>query len=463
MQNTPENIDKKTGLKEVLSGGIQVGKSGKQGRQSLVVIVSQKNSQEEEVCFKSSQESARMPKGRKRVGSVICPFSTPGKGKEKKKRNISCGTNGNCDVKEICGIREVNKSTSTDLRLPLTSIENISPKKTQLVCHGKSSKSLVEPKNEVSKCVKPISGSRKETEDRSTSSQRGEKCGAHGWPQDQESALQRAYFTANPSPHFWKKISKLVPGKSGQDCFDKFHSDTITPPQPRSCSRAKRTDLSPLGHFSLSASKLLEPAKLNVKKSGGNKRTKCLAQKTVRHLLQKQNSVNQGYKADIFSILEPTATLFTHSAPEPETPSAPECSVDKQSFRENCTQRSLSAHKKPLSRFRGTSKAPLESPAVLKQIKNISLHEKYIDRLHSWDTRRAAGGRQCTTIKEDTEENVQRMDVIKAAKNALVSDATDMINKFKHIEANALNNSEDFDDGDEYQGSDGQEGDEDEF
>ncbi|KAF9608042.1 hypothetical protein IFM89_005192 [Coptis chinensis] len=70
----------------------------------------------------------------------------------------------------------------------------------------------------------------------------------------------------------------------------------------------------------------------------------------------------------------------------------------------------------PLSRFRGTSKAPLESPAVLKQIKNLAFHEKYIDRLHSRDARRVAGGRQCTAIKEDREENVQRMDVIKAVK-----------------------------------------------
>ncbi|KAF9599799.1 hypothetical protein IFM89_001745 [Coptis chinensis] len=371
--------------------------------------------------------------GRKRVGSVISPFSTPGKGKEMKKRNLNRGTNGNCDVKETCGIREVNKSTSTELCLPLTSIENLSPKKTRLVCHGKSLKSLVEPKNEVSKCVKPICGSRKETEDKSTSSQHGEKCGAHGWTQDQESALQRAYFTENPSPHFWKKISKLVPGKSAQDCFDKFHSDTITPPQPRSRSRAKRTDLSPLGHFSLSASKLLEPAEL-------------MSKSQEHQMSGAENS-----------------TLFTHSAPEPETPSAPECLLDKQSFRQNCTQRLLSAHKKPLSRFGGTSKAPLESPAVLKQIKNLAFHEKYIDRLHSRDARRVAGGRQCTTIKEDREENVQRMDAIKVAKHALVSDATNMINKFKHMEANALNNSEDFDDEDDYQGSDGQDGAEDEF
>ncbi|KAJ6354913.1 hypothetical protein OIU77_005500 [Salix suchowensis] len=31
-----------------------------------------------------------------------------------------------------------------------------------------------------------------------------------GWTKDQEMALQRAFFTAKPTPNFWKKVSKLV-------------------------------------------------------------------------------------------------------------------------------------------------------------------------------------------------------------------------------------------------------------
>lgn len=31
-----------------------------------------------------------------------------------------------------------------------------------------------------------------------------------GWTKEQEVALQRAYFAAKPTPHFWKKVSKLV-------------------------------------------------------------------------------------------------------------------------------------------------------------------------------------------------------------------------------------------------------------
>lgn len=31
-----------------------------------------------------------------------------------------------------------------------------------------------------------------------------------GWSMEQELALERAYLTANPTPHFWKKVSRLV-------------------------------------------------------------------------------------------------------------------------------------------------------------------------------------------------------------------------------------------------------------
>ena len=31
-----------------------------------------------------------------------------------------------------------------------------------------------------------------------------------GWTKQQEVALQRAYFAAKPSPHFWKKVARLV-------------------------------------------------------------------------------------------------------------------------------------------------------------------------------------------------------------------------------------------------------------
>jgi hypothetical protein len=33
---------------------------------------------------------------------------------------------------------------------------------------------------------------------------------AEGWTKEQELALRKAYFTAKPTPHFWKNVSKMV-------------------------------------------------------------------------------------------------------------------------------------------------------------------------------------------------------------------------------------------------------------
>ncbi|XP_042443922.1 uncharacterized protein LOC122029025 [Zingiber officinale] len=35
-------------------------------------------------------------------------------------------------------------------------------------------------------------------------------CAAKDWTEEQERALQRAYLLARPTPHFWKKVSKMV-------------------------------------------------------------------------------------------------------------------------------------------------------------------------------------------------------------------------------------------------------------
>ncbi|PIA28466.1 hypothetical protein AQUCO_06900025v1 [Aquilegia coerulea] len=383
---------------------------------------------------KSVKRGRQSLSGQPDVGMV-----TPNNGKEnKKQRNVSFGANGNQDksdglhCKEIGTLQKLDKITSTHLRTPLSSIEN----NTQLLCHGKKSEKLVAAKSGLNKSTK--------TEERSVVNQ----CGHRGWTKDQEVALQRAYFAAKPSPHIWKKISRLVPGKSAQDCFNKIQSDSITPPEtrPRSRSRANKTNSSPLGHFSLSGSKLLEPDKLNVKRPRGSKRTKCLAQKTARHLLQKQNLLNQGSKIDLFTILEPTACSLTEGVPETNTLSTPKCSPDRQGFLQYFHQRSLSVHKKPLSRFSDSTQIPLASPPVLKNIKNMAFHEKYIDQLHCREAKRKGGHRESVNGKEKGKENILKTNVIKAAKNALVSDAKDFIKKFEHLQANAVESSDDFDD-----------------
>ncbi|KAJ4964157.1 hypothetical protein NE237_024096 [Protea cynaroides] len=226
--------------------------------------------------------------------------------------------------------------------------------------------------------------------------QRDESCCPDGWTKEQDTALRRAFIVTKPTPHFWKKVSKLVPGKSAQECFDKVHSDLITPPYPKPRSRANRTNSSPLGRFSISGSKLLEPTKMSLKKQKNIKQKSHLKQKAVRHLLRKH------YLEDHISEVN------------------------------------LSSCQKDLA-----------SPPVLKQVKNMALHEKYIDQLHSREARRTAVS--SSTAKhiiagyDEKENHMQETNDVKIARNALISDAQDMLNKFKCLEANELSNSDDFD------------------
>ncbi|KAI3976448.1 hypothetical protein MKX01_008306 [Papaver californicum] len=279
------------------------------------------------------------------------------------------------------------------------------------------------------------------------------KLDVHGWTKDQDAALERAYFAAKPSPNFWKKVSRMVPGKTAQDCFDKIHSDLVTPPQVQPRSRAKKAISSPLSHFSLSGSKLLEPT-LNVRWPKGNKQRKLRAQKTLRHLVQKRSTADQGYEADLFSVLEPIMNAPTQVFLQTELLSTPESKSNKKGCIQECNENS-SVRKKPLSRFRNSCETALVSPPVLKQVKNRALHEKYIDRLHCRDARRTAGPTKCNVAREDKKENtVKKMDDIAVARNALVFEANNMISKFKEAQANIVSDNDDSQDGDSCDGED---------
>ncbi|KAI3883603.1 hypothetical protein MKX03_016285 [Papaver bracteatum] len=270
------------------------------------------------------------------------------------------------------------------------------------------------------------------------------KFDVHGWTIDQTAALERAYFAAKPSINFWKKVSKMVPGKTAQDCFNKIHSDLVTPPQVQPRSRAKKTISSPLSHFSLSGSKLLEPT-LNVRWPKGNKQKKLRAQKTLRHLVQKRSMVDQGYEADLFSVLEPITNALSQDLSQTELLSTPESKSNKKGIQE-CHDNS-SVQKKPLSRFRNSCETALVSPPVLKQVKNRALHEKYIDRLHCRGARRTSGPTKCKVAKEDRKESTaKKMDDITVARNALFFEANDMISKFKEAQANVVSDNDDSQD-----------------
>ncbi|CAI9110548.1 OLC1v1010597C1 [Oldenlandia corymbosa var. corymbosa] len=264
-----------------------------------------------------------------------------------------------------------------------------------------------------------------------------------GWTMEQELALERAYFAAKPTPHFWKKVSKMVPGKSAKECFDKIHSELMTPPPPRTRSRTV-TSKSPLP----SVSELLNSSVLETKKRKYNKPKSHLAHKKVRQLLIRQCNIDEDNDADLFSVLEQTFDHPTQVVQDDEQLLTPERHVEESCFGERWVEESLaSASGKQLSRLSNSSKAAvLTSPPVLKKVKNKVLHEKYIDQLHSREARRkAASLRAAKSNKGGTcakENRVQKMEAVKDAKNALIFCAKDAIDQFHHLQGNTLN---DFD------------------
>ncbi|KAA0036365.1 uncharacterized protein E5676_scaffold255G003480 [Cucumis melo var. makuwa] len=270
-----------------------------------------------------------------------------------------------------------------------------------------------------------------------------------GWTKEQEVALQRAYYVAKPTPQFWKKVSKLVPGKSAQDCFDKVHSDHMTPPQPRPRFRTRSTKSSPT-ELLFSEGELLNLDGAKSRKPSRKSQKSHNAQKAVRYLLEKnfQGAIN--YEADLFSQLEPNINLSNHTPlPSKQLSSM----IDLQGNQGFLHGRSLSNHKKPLSRF-STSVERVVSPPVLKQVKNRVLHEKYIDQLHCREAKRKSMSkcRKSCISKEEGSKGIHttRTNDLRAAKNALISDARDAIQQFQHLEANATNNIPDFEDGEDF-------------
>lgn len=243
----------------------------------------------------------------------------------------------------------------------------------------------------------------------------------------------------------YKNLSQ-VPGKSAQECFDKVHSDNLTPLQPQPRLRTKKSESSPIHNFSLSESKLLKPM---VKRLSCNKQKARPGRKIFRHLIQKHYFVDQDYEADLFSVLEPNMDPSTQAIQPGVILSTPMQSSGKQGFLKKCRERP-SSHKKPLSRLSGSSLTTLASPPVLKQVKNRVLHDKYIDQLHCREVKRKAASeraRKFFIVKEDRKDiPVQNIDVVRAAKNALASDARDVISQYQHLQANVMSNSDSNDD-----------------
>ncbi|KAK9071382.1 hypothetical protein SSX86_009951 [Deinandra increscens subsp. villosa] len=263
-----------------------------------------------------------------------------------------------------------------------------------------------------------------------------------GWNKDQELALERAYLEAKPTPHFWKKVSKLVPGKSAQECFDKIHGSHLTPPQPRTRSRAR---VSNSQNSLLSASKLINTSSPTTKRPKSRKQKSHIIQRTVRHMIQNQYKLEQNSESDLFSLLEPTFCPSLNLNLMLTTP-------DRNQETDDLNKRS-STVLKSVSRFSNSYGKTLVSPPVLKQVKNQALHEKYIDLLNCREANRKAASSKAEKLNKSKvmkqESSAERKDAIKAAKNALIFGAKDAINEFQNQQATALNDLFDCESGDD--------------
>jgi hypothetical protein len=95
--------------------------------------------------------------------------------------------------------------------LPAYCQENVPNKEPKKAIHKKTGK-------DPSIVVKPKVGHERSTNvdeninEPSGTNREGMKkyCGKDDWTEEQDMALRKAYFSARPSPHFWKRVSKLV-------------------------------------------------------------------------------------------------------------------------------------------------------------------------------------------------------------------------------------------------------------
>jgi len=150
--------------------------------------------------------------------------------------------------------------------------------------------------------------------------------------------------------------------------------------------------------------------------------------------------MNQNNEADLFSVLEPNVNPSVEVLQLKVLESTPEHLLGSPGSSSKGRKGSSSGHKKSLSRFSSAIKSPLTNPPVLKKVKNMALHEKYIDQLHKREAKRKVQRVKVVPCREDGGGNpVVPKDIIRAAKDALVSDARDAIKKFQNTQANPMN------------------------
>ena len=145
---------------------------------------------------------------------------------------------------------------------------------------------------------------------------------------------------------------------------------------------------------------------------------------------------DQTQEVDHFSVLGTSRTPLAVELPVASSPISPDCLSSPPGFLHKCSGGSSSAHKKMLSRFKPLAQANQPSPEVLKRIKNMALHEKYIDQLHNRDARRKYVASSSAADRVSKNEGEKQTGALKAAKTALMSEAKEFISHFQHLRAN---------------------------
>jgi hypothetical protein len=145
--------------------------------------------------------------------------------------------------------------------------------------------------------------------------------------------------------------------------------------------------------------------------------------------------MDQAQEADHFSLFETSPGATQLNIYLEDSPGTPDSYMNSGSL--NKCSGSSSARKKPLSRLRIKQAEP--SPVVLKPIKNAVLHERYINQLSRREgskraRKRTPGSKDADSVKKISKKQANGL---KAAKNALIAEATDFIGRFKKLQANS--------------------------
>ncbi|KAH9314133.1 hypothetical protein KI387_022760 [Taxus chinensis] len=246
---------------------------------------------------------------------------------------------------------------------------------------------------------------------------------SEGWSKEQDVALHNAYYTLKLSDTFWKDVAKLVPGKSSKECFDRFYSSYPTPRVSRSKSRLNdKVCGSPIR--TLNVDTLLKSIRLTARRFHNNQQRILEAHRAVRWMLGRYKIADKEYEADVFSSVESADSSIEPPLLPTSNPISPNILL-KSVGNSNQTQPDDSRKSLP------GLKLQLFSPEVLKQIKDPTQHEKYIDLLHFREEARRKAWTQNAKVPASqivTEiPKLPRTEAVSVAKAAMVAEAQQML------------------------------------